>query len=1570
MKAFHIRHRKRINRIKWFCRELVVMFALYIFCANMAFANPYGPQVVSGSVQFNPQGNTLNITNSPNAVINWQGFSIGTDEITRFLQQSPSSAVLNRVIGQDPSAILGVLQSNGRVFLINPNGVLFGQGARIEVNGLAASTLNISDTDFLSGRYNFTAGAAAGGIQNQGSIVTPAGGRVYLIAPDIENTGIIHSPGGEVLLAAGHSVQLVDSVNPDMAVVISAPENKAVNLGQIIAESGKVGIYGGLIQHSGMVKADSAVAGENGRIFFKATKGVTLDKDSVTSAKGIRGGDINIQSEAGDTRVSGTVTATGSADQGGQINILGASVALTDNASLDASGATGGGTVLVGGDFLGRNPDIQNAETTYVGDSVTIKADALDQGTGGNVAVWANESTTFNGAISARGGTAGGDGGRVETSGHKLSIGSLATVNTLAPAGKTGSWLLDPTHDYFIAAVGGDITGAALSADLNTTDVEIWSEDGDTAGTGNIYVNDPVSWGLGTKLTLTAESDVFVNAKIENTNSSAGGVYFNTSDPSNVSFGNNGKVVIHNIEQLQWMNTALSGRYELGGNIDAADTINWNDAMGFEPVGESSDYPFRGFFDGMDHTISDLFINRPASDHIGLFGYTNDATIQNVGLTNVNVTGGNQVGGLVGMQAADAPNAAVINNSYATGLVTGTTYVGGLVGKSNGGSISESYATVDVTGDDSVGGLVGLNHGAGPIICIIESSYATGDVSGNTNIGGLVGENHGDIGGSHSSGGVQGDMRVGGLVGKNFGTISESYASGNVQGNADIGGLVGHNIYTNFDYPGRIANSYATGAVTGTNTTGGLVGYNYGYIENTYATGLVNNGVGGADIGGLVGQDDSYGGGDTTNSFWDDTTTGQVSSAVGTAKTTAELMTASTYTDAIWDFNTIWWMSEGNTRPFLRSEYSTKIVNAHQLQLIALDLAANYTLGKDIDMGELQNPSGLWKTTTGFFPLGDFEGIPSTYFSGTFDGNNHIIDGLYINRPAKQYVGLFGNAAGPSVIQNVGLTNVDITGGFQTGGLAAHLGADAGGDPYGTISNCFTTGTVTGTSTNVGGLVGLSAGYISNSYSIAEVSGLSNVGGLLGTNLYAFSSVTNCYSTGVVIGDGGGLVGLNFGGGPISNSFWDTQTSGRPTSAGGTGKTTVEMMTKSTFTDAGWNFANIWTIDEGVSYPCLFGPGCNPAALYWLLFTADNKIKTYGDANDFTSTITAPDGYAPGDDAGNITYEGEPAYSLFSENVGEWEILVTQGTLTSTKYDHFDFAPGLMTISKADLTLTAQTYTKIYDGTRSAAAIPAIAGLKFADTVTGARESYADKYAGTNKVLSVTGYTINDGNGGNNYHVTLVDNTTGVITARPITAAGITANDKVYDGNVNATLNLAGAELFGVIGHDAVTIDKSVATGLFDNKNVGIDKTVTVTGLGISGADTANYLLDPSYLTTANITPKAIIISGITANDKVYDGNVNATLNVAGAGFFGIIGGDAVNIDTASATGLFDNKNVGNGKNVQITGLGLNGQDAANYTVNTEAQTTANITALGITGSITAADKVYDGNTDAAILTR
>jgi filamentous hemagglutinin family protein len=479
-----------------------------VLAGNLASANPTGPQIVAGQVSVAGAGKQLTVTNSPGSIINWQSFSIAPGELTRFVQQNASSSVLNRITGQNPSQILGALQSNGKVFLINPNGIVFGANSRVDVNGLVASSLNLSDADFLAGKFKFSDDGNAGRVRNEGAITTPNGGQVYLIAPDVTNSGLITTPGGDVLLAAGHSVTLGDSHDPDIAVVVSAAGDQALNVGRIVANSGRVGIYGALVDQNGAVSANSAVMGIDGKIILKSSDVTSLGAGSTTTAIG--------------------------AGSGGSVQILGPRISLTGDAMVNASGATGGGTVLIGGDLHGGNPSVENALLTSVGSAVRIDADALRSGNGGQVVVWSNQRTQMDGQISARGGAAGGDGGFVETSSKGL-LDFEGRVDLRAPRGAAGTLLLDPSDiNIQFGDTSGDVTvpGTApftitatqptsflstqtLESELLLGNVTVSTTSGAAAPLGGtISVNSAVTWANANQLTLAADQSVIIRAPI------------------------------------------------------------------------------------------------------------------------------------------------------------------------------------------------------------------------------------------------------------------------------------------------------------------------------------------------------------------------------------------------------------------------------------------------------------------------------------------------------------------------------------------------------------------------------------------------------------------------------------------------------------------------------------------------------------------------------------------------------------------------------------------------------------------------------------------------------------------------------------------------------------------------------------------------------------------------------------------------------------------------------------------------------------------------------------------------
>lgn len=399
-------------------------------CFGMsAWGNPLGPQVVQGNATFQGLGtNSLQVRNAPGTVINWQGFSIGQGQLTNFIQQNASSAVLNRVVGGDISQIHGTLQSNGRVFLINPAGIVVGSTGIIDTAGFVGSTLNMLDADFLAGRLRFQGDPNAGGITNQGTIRTSFGGSIVLIAPHIENgkDALIQTPGGELILAAGQKVTIGTLDANGVQFEVQAPGDSVVNLGKLIAEGGAVGVFAGTLKHSGDIRADALVRDAAGRIVLKG-------RDTVT--------------------VAGSVSATSAAGRGGDIQVLGDRVNVLAGGTIDVSGAAGGGRLLIGGDYQGGNRNVPNASRTFVAQGANLFADATSQGDGGRIIVWADKSTRYDGNLFARGGPLGGNGGFAEVSG-KENLVFTGFANLSAPRGALGTLLLDPL-DLYVSATGG-----------------------------------------------------------------------------------------------------------------------------------------------------------------------------------------------------------------------------------------------------------------------------------------------------------------------------------------------------------------------------------------------------------------------------------------------------------------------------------------------------------------------------------------------------------------------------------------------------------------------------------------------------------------------------------------------------------------------------------------------------------------------------------------------------------------------------------------------------------------------------------------------------------------------------------------------------------------------------------------------------------------------------------------------------------------------------------------------------------------------------------------------------------
>lgn len=464
--------------------------------ASFAQALPQGGNVTAGTGSLSESGSNLTVNQgSQKLVIDWQSFGIAAGESVQFVQPNSSAVALNRVLGNNRSEIFGSLSANGQVFLTNPNGILFGPTAQVDVGGLVASTLAISNEDFLAGNYVFS-GDDGGAISNQGELRAADGGVIALLAPEVRNEGLILAKAGAIGIGAGTRVRLDLADGFSLEVEESALNAVIENRQAIRAESGVIvlsatarqSLLAGVINNTGVVDA-SSVSQQGGRIFLRAglvSQAGTLDASGATGGAVrtqshglLQAGQVLAQGSMGDggsivlsaDRVVETLAArddaSGAADgglvrihgresvsssatlradgagQGGHVDVLGNELILAA-ATVTATGGAGGGEIHVGGDYQGSGPR-PNATSVWINPFTTLDASATANGDGGTVIVWSDSHTAFGGAARARGGAAAGNGGLIEVSGGDTlqfaGQGDAGAVN-----GAAGTLLLDPKN--------------------------------------------------------------------------------------------------------------------------------------------------------------------------------------------------------------------------------------------------------------------------------------------------------------------------------------------------------------------------------------------------------------------------------------------------------------------------------------------------------------------------------------------------------------------------------------------------------------------------------------------------------------------------------------------------------------------------------------------------------------------------------------------------------------------------------------------------------------------------------------------------------------------------------------------------------------------------------------------------------------------------------------------------------------------------------------------------------------------------------------------------------------------
>ncbi|NOX43619.1 MAG: filamentous hemagglutinin N-terminal domain-containing protein [Gammaproteobacteria bacterium] len=604
------------------CSVLFAQLAL----APYIYAEPTGGNIVGGAGNINHSGLTTTITQgSQNLAIDWNSFNLDPNDIVNFHQPNQTSIALNRILDSNPSQIHGRINANGQIILANPNGVFFSETATVNAGGLFAAALNINPEDFMEGRLDFKAlENTTGLIINNGELTVINGGTLALLGQKVVNNGLLVANFGTVALAAGSDIkiyfdegeQLGIQIAPDrLTEILELNDPSVLNTGLIQAHGGRVvltarqaqaiqsSIYnidedrafsftdGTIVEKDGVIY----LAGPGGDISNMGDVDVSSDGDAGTvifDARNINhSGSINadsqngnggtVQFDATDTTllIGNSIVSVQSLQngKGGSVQVLGNHVGLTDNASINASGINGGGDVLVGGDYQGKNPDIKNAEAVYLGENTDISANATENGKGGKIIVWSDNATRAYGGLSATGGEQSGSGGFIETSSHNY-VDLRATVDVHAETGDHGEWLIDPsnltignqnngtpqTGDIFQSTINDSLLNvntleAALGVGANITVqtavipgicspqpcVPELDDQLEPTG-GNINLNSPLNLedmpGDGTRsLTLNAHHDININA---NVSESGGDDYLNLTLNADTNNTGGGDVII------------------------------------------------------------------------------------------------------------------------------------------------------------------------------------------------------------------------------------------------------------------------------------------------------------------------------------------------------------------------------------------------------------------------------------------------------------------------------------------------------------------------------------------------------------------------------------------------------------------------------------------------------------------------------------------------------------------------------------------------------------------------------------------------------------------------------------------------------------------------------------------------------------------------------------------------------------------------------------------------------------------------------------------------------------------
>jgi trimeric autotransporter adhesin len=1599
-----------------------LLTALICGAFSRAQALPFGEQVLAGLVDFSRDGRTLNIQqSSQKSIVNWQSFGIAVNESVK-LNQPNQGVALFRVVGNDPSAIYGNLSATGQLFLSNPNGVLFGAGAQVDVGSLVVTTMRIQDNDFLNGHYHFFTNpndATNTGVVNQGVIHAADGGYLVLLGNIVENSGVLTANRGSVALGSAQTAVL--DVYGDGLVRVKL-DGDALNAA--IKQTGNITADGGAIQLA--TKARSAAINADGVIQANSL----VERNGVIRLEGGKNAKVS---------VNGTLNAVGnkSGTAGGNIEVTGEQVALFKQANLDASGEAGGGKVLVGGDYQGKNTQVFNARTTYVDKDAKINVDAILHGNGGKVVVWADDTTRFYGNITAKGGASAGNGGLVEVSGQQV-LDFIGGVDVTAVHGLGGFVLLDP-QDIVLntttqTSPPNNVNGtadiafadapAAGATTIQISDITGYSELFLQA-TRDISINNAITMAVNNSIRLEAGRNISIAASANIAVSGSGNVNFkadanadgigNLAIAANISSQAGGiNLSAANITRSAGNIASTGGANANAGNISITSTGTTN--LGAATItanggGASAGNAGRN---GGAITINTAGYNGTgtisASGSNGNGANTSGGNAGSVSITSSNgisataATAINANGGNAGTGNGNSGSAGVINltNNTAGNITTGAinSRVGVAVGAGTGGAagsinVANNASGILTTGAITSSGNNNSNGNGGNIqLSTTIGNITTGALtsSGGTVLTGNAGRNAGFV--TINSGGSFTGTTITANGSAGLGTNQSGGNAANITINANTGVTATAMSATGGNATATNGNGAAAGNIALTNNTSGN-------ISTTTITAR-NGNAAGTGLGGAAGAINV-----TNNAASGTITTGNLSTQGGTFGNGGSI--------AINGQNNV------TAGTVITSGGTTLTGNAgRNAGSATINASGNIVVGAISATGT----AGLGTNQNGG------TGANVTLNSG--NSNTITMSNIATTGGGRTGAGTGGAAGNMTVLDNALLsanTTIDTTGGSGVGlGGLIHFG--------GTINSTGANRTLTINNNSLVANSTLLSGAIGNTLALASITTNAtgntsiNGGSVTTTGVQTYNDAVNTsgdttFTTSnsnvnfnsaiaaagnTVIAAGTGAVTAtnaanNFNNLAITAGSANIRDSGAIVlgNTNITGNYTLQSGASIT-QSAPISVAGITTLNSGSLADITLANSANNFNSVAVTAGRDVNIQDVNALTINASSLRTLDARALNGNltlAGSITATGtSPATSISLSasqnfiNAGNFNLtpgagkrwLVysnnqatdTRGALLTSAYDfkQYNATIGNPILGTNDgfIYSTAPSITGVLGGTASK-----VYNANAAAPITSLTLSQSGAINADTVLLSgLTSATFDNKNVGVNKLVTSNSgiNIVSATSAEGKPVFGYQLSSTSATGNVGsitqATLNLnavTDSRTYNALTNSSGTVTSTglqgsdTVTGLtqaFDSKNAGTRTLSVNTGYSVNDGNGGNNYLVTTNTATGSITQATLNLNAVS-DSRTYNALTNSSGTVTSTG---LQGSDTV----TGLTQVFDSKNAGTRTLSVNTGYTVNdGNGGNNYlvTTNTAAGSITQAT-LSVTGQ-TATNKIYDGNTNATL---